>query len=146
MLVPVVSLAPIALVVTSRDSRRGRHAAHGDVASSDRPELPFRKAFRNRTFRLLVAGFTTCGFHMVIIESHLFDQSVLEGIDAGATSWAFSVYGIATIFGALLSGWLGGLLPDATGGYAAVWGIDVAACVFASVMSARIGRGERGLA
>ncbi|MGI6535199.1 MAG: MFS transporter [Eggerthellaceae bacterium] len=66
----------------------------------------FREAFTNRTFLLLIAGFTTCGFHMVIIESHLFNQYLLFGIDATSASWAFSIYGIATIVGALISGWL----------------------------------------
>lgn len=66
----------------------------------------FREAFANRTFLLLIAGFTTCGFHMVIIESHLFNQYLLFGIDATSASWAFSIYGIATIVGALISGWL----------------------------------------
>jgi predicted MFS family arabinose efflux permease len=43
---------------------------------------------------------------MVIIESHLFSQFVLYGIDETKASWAFSVYGISTIVGALLSGFL----------------------------------------
>lgn len=124
MLAPVAVLAPAALVVTSRDPRLDTHApaasAGTDVdaaagpgarAVAGRPALPFREAFRNRTFLLLVAGFSTCGFHMVIIESHLFNQFVLEGIDAASASWAFSIYGIATIVGALASGWLSGRAP-----------------------------------
>ena len=43
---------------------------------------------------------------MVIIESHLFSQFVLYGLDETKASWAYSVYGIATIAGALLSGFL----------------------------------------
>ncbi|MEE8716522.1 MAG: MFS transporter [Coriobacteriales bacterium] len=261
LLLPVGALVPIALFVTSRDpaerhdgaqamddargaSGEGRAAEPGEAPArheardagegSGDPGLGrlLRVALGNRTFALLVAGFTTCGFHMVIIESHLFNQFVLDGIDKAAASWAFSVYGIATILGALLSGWLssrvpkgrlltfyygfravwvalfvfampktlacavafsvglgltgdatvsptsglvneqfrieyvatlvgtlflchqvgafmsawlGGILLDATGGYEVVWSIDVAACAFACVMSARIPAGRRAL-
>lgn len=239
MLVPVAALVPIAFIVTSRDPKPIADIASGaadarengpaDAAAPAKPGLPFREAFRNRTFLLLVAGFSTCGFHMVIIESHLFNQFVLDGIGAASAAWAFSIYGIATIFGALLSGWLstrvskggllafyygfravwvaafiflmprnlpcaiifaiglgmtgdatvsptsglvneqfriehvatligflflchqvgaflsawlGGVLLDATGGYAAIWTIDIATCAFSAFMSSRIGRGH----
>lgn len=69
------------------------------------PDL-LKSAFHSHTFLMLVVGFTTCGFHMVTIESHLFSQYLSYGIEAASASWAFSLYGIATIAGALLSGWL----------------------------------------
>lgn len=131
LLIPVGILAPLVLVVTSRDPRPkpgpdNTGEAHG--ASAEKPALPFSKAFHNRTYLLLVAGFSTCGFHMVIIESHLFNQFVLYGIDATSASWAFSVYGIATIVGALLSGWLSthvrkGRLLGFYYGFRAVWDV-----------------------
>lgn len=128
MLAPVAILVPIALVVTSHDPKpvkRGDGEAVGDTSSNKEP-LPFREAFRNRTYLLLLAGFSTCGFHMVIIESHLFSQYVSYGIDAQAASWVFSLYGIATISGALLSGWLSsrvrkGRLLGFYYGFRAVW-------------------------
>lgn len=66
----------------------------------------FREAFKNRNYWLLIGGFSTCGFHMVIIEAHLFLQYVSYGITREMAAWAFAVYGIATIAGALLSGLL----------------------------------------
>lgn len=214
--VPVVALLPLAWVITSRDPKK-----------SLTPEIHaggslWARAAKNRTFILLVAGFSTCGFHMVIIESHLFSQYVGYGIEPDSASWAFAFYGIATIVGALLSGflsmkvhkgrllgtyyalrvllvviflfllpktfmsalifsiglgltgdatvsptsglvssnfrirdvatlvgflffchqigaflsaWLGGVLLHLTHGYTAVWGIDIALCVFASAVS-----------
>lgn len=97
---PVVVLIPLAFIITSRDPSK----TSTEVVPVE-PRL-FKRAFGNRTFILLVAGFSTCGFHMVIIESHLFSQYVGYGIDAVQASWAFAFYGIATIFGALLSGFL----------------------------------------
>jgi predicted MFS family arabinose efflux permease len=102
-------LIPVIFVVTSRDKASDKITQEG---SADTGVLDlFREAFQNSTYRLLLAGFTTCGFHMVIIESHLFSQFVLYGISEKSASWAFSVYGIATIAGALLSGFLSTRLP-----------------------------------
>lgn len=81
-------------------------ASTAPMASTASGASLFRRAFSSRTFLLLLAGFSTCGFHMVIIESHLFSQYLSYNIPAASASWAFSLYGIATIFGALLSGWL----------------------------------------
>ena len=145
MIVPVLFLIPVAYFVTSRDPGKGgtdtsftepEKLASGEQSfkaelssEPDRPrksELPFKNAFSNKTYRMLVAGFMTCGFHMIIIESHLFSQYVSYGIAKTAASWAFSVYGIATILGALLSGFLSsrfrkGRLLGFYYGFRAVW-------------------------
>lgn len=86
------------------------------------------EALNNRTYRLLIAGFGTCGFHMVIIESHLFSQFVQYGISRTSASGAFSVYSLATITGALLSGYLSGRMHKGRllgiyYGFRAVWTI-----------------------
>ena len=100
-------LVPVAFVVTSKDPSKGFKGARlSEDSGAPGGFLALKNAFRNRTYLLLIAGFSTCGFHMVIIESHLFNQYVFHGIDRAAASWAFSFYGIATIAGALLSGWL----------------------------------------
>jgi predicted MFS family arabinose efflux permease len=122
-----VLLLPVIIVVTSRDSVETTVESVKNISESEGTVfLLIREAFGNRTFRLLFAGFTTCGFHMVIIESHLFSQFVLFGIDETNASWAFSVYGIATIIGALLSGFLStrlrkGRLLSFYYGFRAVW-------------------------
>ncbi len=63
---------------------------------------------------------------MVIIESHLCSQYVSYGISKSAASWTFSLYGVATILGALLSGFLStkinkGKLLSFYYGFRAVW-------------------------
>jgi predicted MFS family arabinose efflux permease len=127
MFVIVVLLIPVLVFVTSRDS--AEETMESDESRSESGGTVYsllRKAFGNRTFRLLFAGFSTCGFHMIIIESHLFSQFVLFGIDETRASWAFSAYGIATIIGALLSGFLStrlrkGRLLSFYYGFRAVW-------------------------
>lgn len=115
LLAPTALLAPIAFAVTSADpapTKQRQCAATPERADGQRGSKGlFRHAFRSTTFLLLVIGFSTCGFHMVLIESHLFSHYTSCGIDAVEASWAFSLYGIATIFGALLSGWLSTKVP-----------------------------------
>lgn len=122
LLVPVGLLVPVVFVVTAADLRPGRCERRGNEDGADKATAPqgeetglalFRQALHTRTFLLLAVGFTTCGFHMVTIESHLFSQYLSYGIEATSAAWAFSLYGIATIFGALLSGWLSTRVPKA---------------------------------
>lgn len=66
-----------------------------------------KEAFRDRDYRLILIGFATCGFNMSIIESHLFSQFISYGIENAKASLSLTVYGIATMIGAVLSGFLG---------------------------------------
>ncbi len=125
----IAALIPVTFVVTSHDNEEKKNSETSEVKSSAE-KIPlkklFDKALSNRTYRLLIAGFSTCGFHMVIIESHLFSQFVLFGLNENMASWAFSVYEVATIIGALLSGFLSsklhkGKLLGFYYGFRAVW-------------------------
>lgn len=64
-------------------------------------------SFRDPTYWCLLIGFFTCGFHMAIIETHLFSQFVSSGIPGNIASLTLTVYGITTMLGAVLSGFLG---------------------------------------
>ncbi len=66
-----------------------------------------KDAFKDRNYRLILIGFATCGFNMSIIESHLFSQYISYGIENSTASLTLTVYGIATMVGAVLSGYLG---------------------------------------
>lgn len=65
-----------------------------------------REAFRNPVYRRIFIGFSTCGFNMSIIESHLFSQYVSWGIPESKSSFIMMIYGILTMLGALLTGYL----------------------------------------
>lgn len=66
-----------------------------------------KMGFRDKAYWCLLAGFSTCGFHMAIIETHLYSQYVAAGIEGRTASLALTVYGIATMLGAMLTGFLG---------------------------------------
>lgn len=65
------------------------------------------EAVKERNYILILVGFGTCGFNMAIIESHLFSQYISYGIENSIASLTLTVYGIATMVGAALSGYLG---------------------------------------
>ena len=62
---------------------------------------------REPTYWCLLMGFTTCGFHMAIIETHLFSQYVSCGIPESTASFTLTVYGITTMIGAMAAGFIG---------------------------------------
>lgn len=64
------------------------------------------EAARNKSYLALVWGFFTCGYHMGIVETHLFSQLVSYGMTESFTAIAFSVYGAAVMLGCLICGFL----------------------------------------
>jgi MFS family permease len=64
----------------------------------------FRDALKSRTYIFLMAGFFTCGFHMAIVMNHLPTEIVTHGFTSEQASYAFSIYGFATVLGSFLSG------------------------------------------
>ena len=108
---PVFS-APILLMlpVVAWFGRRGRRAPAEGAAEDRRNESLasiLGEAFRDRTYWCLLIGFSTCGFHMSIIETHLFSQYLASGIPGGIASLTLTVYGISTMLGAVATGFLG---------------------------------------
>lgn len=65
-----------------------------------------KTAMGDRNYRCLMIGFATCGFHMSLIQNHLYSQFVSYGIPEDSAALAYTMYGIITIAGALLSGFL----------------------------------------
>lgn len=58
-------------------------------------------AFRDRSYLLLSLAFFTCGFHMAIIETHLYTQFTAYGFSEQHVTYTFSLYGIAAMPAAL---------------------------------------------
>jgi predicted MFS family arabinose efflux permease len=121
-----IGLLPVVQIVTKKDESYNTLQKDASSKQNFNVKQLLHAAMTSKTYLLLLAGFATCGFHMVIIESHLFSQYVLFGIDTQSASWCFSIYGAATIFGALLSGYLCTRVPKGKllsfyFGFRAVW-------------------------
>lgn len=67
-----------------------------------------KKAVSSRSYLFLIFGFFTCGFHMAIIETHLYSQLKSYHIEDSLAALAFSVYGFSSVIGSLISGFLSG--------------------------------------
>ena len=65
-------------------------------------------AFGERSYLLLVTGFFVCGFHVAFITNHFPAYLTDSGIGSKHAAWAISLIGLFNIFGAYLSGLLGG--------------------------------------
>lgn len=86
-----------------------------DQPPMDQKNLRFRpmmiNAFQNRNYLYLLLGFFTCGFHMVMIETHLYTQITTYGFTGHTAALAFSAYGMASMAGCVLSGFLCSRIP-----------------------------------
>lgn len=104
--IPFLTMVPVALWLGKANKT---HAVQPKDKSPRRESLLsiLQNALRDRDYRLLVAGFSTCGFHMSIIESHLFSQYLSYDIPGRTASLTLTVYGIATMLGAVAVGFLG---------------------------------------
>ncbi|MEK6195157.1 MAG: MFS transporter, partial [Deltaproteobacteria bacterium] len=69
------------------------------------------RALHVRSYRLLVAGFFVCGFHVAFITVHMPGYVVDLGFDPKVGAWSISLIGLCNIFGAYGSGILSGKCP-----------------------------------
>ena len=105
---PFILMLPIALWIGAM-TRKAQPSTPREAASERAESLPqiLRNAFRDRNYICILIGFSTCGFNMSIIESHLFSQYLSYGIPGEVASLTLTVYGVMTMVGAVLTGLLG---------------------------------------
>lgn len=70
-----------------------------------------RRAFKHRSYNLLVAGFFVCGFHLAFVTVHMPAYLVQCGLSPDVGSWALALIGLFNIVGSLGAGYLGGKVP-----------------------------------
>jgi Arabinose efflux permease len=103
--IPTLILLPVSILMC-RNGDTEAAAADDDLPVPEKNDIRkmVRNAFADHDYVCIFFGFFTCGFHMAIIETHLFTQITTYGFSAGFTSIAFSAYGVAAMIGAVLSG------------------------------------------
>ena len=156
--VPVLVLLPICLWVT-------RVSAAPVMGKREQIDVlgRLKQALADPDYRRLMIGFGTCGFHMCIIQTHIFSQIVSYGIAERTASLAYTVFGLTTMAGSVLCGflfgitfgghqiggfissWLGGVFIAQSGNYQAIWMFDIALCAIASAASYGIHRDVKRL-
>ena len=101
--IPTLVLLPVALWLCRPRANQGQEPVAKAECQKSLKEL-FFDAIHSRTYRFLLIGFFTCGFHMAIIETHLYTQITAYGLPEETAAYAFSIYGFASIVGSVLSG------------------------------------------
>lgn len=104
--VPFVIMIPIAIWLGKVNKKQEGLAPKPEGEKISLAAM-LRDALKERDYRLILIGFATCGFNMSIIESHLFSQYLSYGISGTVASLTLTVYGIATMVGAVAAGFLG---------------------------------------
>lgn len=61
----------------------------------------------NLAYCKVAFAFFTCGFHMALIQTHLFSQLTAFGIPGNIAAWGLSIYGLGVITGSVGSGLAG---------------------------------------
>jgi MFS family permease len=102
--------AILALALPFTFALRGR-----SEQSTGQADLRFMQALGRAwgfsSYRLLVAGFFVCGFHLAFINVHMPAYLVQCGLSPEVGGWSIAIIGLFNIAGSLLSGYLGGRLP-----------------------------------
>ncbi|MDR2529413.1 MAG: MFS transporter [Synergistaceae bacterium] len=111
--ISVVLTLPVSLLMGKKE--KGSRSESAETVSPSLPRTAriniramFQKAFYSKTYLYLSIGFFTCGFHMALILNHLPTQIQSFGFSSESTAYAFSIYGIVTMLGSILSGSLCG--------------------------------------
>jgi len=63
------------------------------------------------SYKLLVAGFFVCGFHLAFVTVHMPAYLVQCGLSPEVGAWSLAVIGLFNVIGSLGAGWLGGRFP-----------------------------------
>lgn len=108
--VPILLMLPVVFWLGAKKKKLSAQTEVNEYVETEKSEKLFSilsSAFHDRTYWCLLIGFSTCGFHMSIIETHLFSQYVDSGISSDLASLTLTVYGIFTMLGAVIAGFLG---------------------------------------
>lgn len=106
MLIAVLALGMV-LLAGSLGGRGESAVAEATPAASVGAAL--REASGHRGYRLLVAGFFVCGFHITFIGTHLPAYLTDRGLNPQQAAGALALIGLFNIIGSALCGYFGGL-------------------------------------
>lgn len=75
-----------------------------EEASQEAIGSVLRRAWGTWAYKALLIGFSTCGFHMVIIQTHLVPQMESLGVPGSTAAMLYTGFGLTTLLGSILSG------------------------------------------
>lgn len=109
--IPAFALLPVVFWMQSVGRRQSTAPVRGPEESPPSFWQTLKSAARHRTYQYLMLGFATCGFHMSLIQNHLYSQIISYGIEQQTAAFAYTAFGLGTMAGALLCGLICSKLP-----------------------------------
>lgn len=101
---PAFALMPIVFWISAANRNRKEERTDGLEDKQFSFWQTLKTAVHCRTYQYLMIGFATCGFHMSLIQNHLYSQIISYGIDRQVAAFTYTTFGIGTMTGALLCG------------------------------------------
>lgn len=98
-------MAPLAFGLREPREAAIGHGAHQSVGSA------LREAFASPSFRLLMAGYFVCGFHLVFIGVHMPSYLKDKGLTPDVATTALALIGLFNVFGSYAAGVVGQRWP-----------------------------------
>ena len=98
-------MAPLAFGLREPREAAIGHGAHQSVGSA------LREAFAYPSFRLLMAGYFVCGFHLVFIGVHMPSYLKDKGLTPDVATTALALIGLFNVFGSYAAGVVGQRWP-----------------------------------
>jgi MFS family permease len=98
-------MAPLAFGLREPREAAIGHGAHQSVGSA------LREAFAYPSFRLLMAGYFVCGFHLVFIGVHMPSYLKDKGLTPDVATTALALIGLFNVFGSYAAGVIGQRWP-----------------------------------
>ena len=65
----------------------------------------FIHALHDKTFIVMLISFCCCGFHMSILQTHLYSQFISYGVGESIATLSYSIIGVSTMVGAIICGY-----------------------------------------
>jgi predicted MFS family arabinose efflux permease len=103
--IAIITLATLPLVQSLAGPRASTGRTESENSGDGSLRATVKKALADRSYRLLHAGFFTCGFHIAFLVTHLPGEVDLCGLPPSVASWSLAIIGLANIGGSLAAGW-----------------------------------------
>ena len=100
----ILGFGALAILPLARGLKEPRQAVASGAQQSIAAAL--REAFAYPSFRLLMAGYFVCGFHLVFIGVHMPSYLKDNGLSPGVATTALALIGLFNVFGTFGAGWL----------------------------------------
>jgi MFS family permease len=103
--VSMLAIVPLSRALVTPPAEKIKEAAPQSLRQA------IGEAFAQRSYRLLMLGYFTCGFQLAFITVHMPSYLIDRGLSAEVGGWTLATIGLFNIVGSVTFGWLGDQIP-----------------------------------